>query len=184
MRIIEVAEAELAKGVREIGGKNRGPDVEKYQKAVAIKPGDPWCAAFVSWCYLTATGLPSASWCSGSAITIFHKGSRKAAPSDVVYPSNSDLPTRVRPGMVWVRAKDPEGAASAAKGVWVQGHTGIVVAVDATGFTCIEGNTNDAGSREGDGVYRKLHKWGGVDVARTVGWFAPAPAAAPTMPAV
>lgn len=182
MRLIEVAEAELAKGVREIGGKNCGPDVEKYQKCVGLRPGDPWCAAFVSWCWLEATGLESAPWCSGSAVTIFHKGTRKGASSDIVRPDAPDLAARVRPGMVWVRAKNPDGARSASRGIWVQGHCGIVVAVDATGFTCVEGNTNSAGSRDGDGVYRKLHKWGASDVPRTVGWFAPQ--AAPARPNV
>ena len=173
MRIIEVAEAELSKHVREIGGKNRGPDVETYQKCVGLRPGDPWCAAFVSWCYLTATGLESAPWCSGSAITIFHKGTRKGVSADVVYPDDAELSTRVRPGMIWVRAKSPEGAQSAARGIWVQGHCGIVVSVDSLGFTCVEGNTNSAGSRDVDGVYKKLHKWGASDVPRTVGWFMP-----------
>jgi hypothetical protein len=182
MRIIEVAETELAKGVREIGGKNRGPDVEAYQKCVGLRPGDPWCAAFVSWCYLTATGLESAPWCSGSAVTIFHKGTRKGASAEVVYPDSPELATRVRPGMIWVRAKSPEGARSASRGVWVQGHCGIVVAVDSLGFTCVEGNTNSAGARDGDGVYRKLHKWGASDIPRTVGWFMPP--AAPARPNV
>lgn len=182
MRLIEVAEAELAKGVREIGGKNRGADVETYQKCVGLRPGDPWCASFVSWCWLEATGLESAPWCSGSAVTIFHKATRKGASAEVVYPHDADLTARVRPGMVWVRAKNPDGARSASRGIWVQGHCGIVVAVDATGFTCVEGNTNSAGSRDGDGVYRKLHKWGASDIARTVGWFAPL--AAPARPNV
>lgn len=173
MRLIEVAETELAKGVREVGGKNRGADVEKYQACVGLRPGDPWCAAFVSWCWLEAHELQSAPWCSGSAVTIFHKGTRKGASAEVVYPDSPDLAARVRPGMIWVRAKNPDGARSAARGIWVQGHCGIVVAVDATGFTSIEGNTNSAGSRDGDGVYKKLHKWGASDIPRTVGWFAP-----------
>lgn len=173
MRIIEVAEAELAKGVRETGGANRGPDVEKYQRCVSLRPGDPWCAAFVSWCYLTANGLESDPLCSGSAVTLYHKASRKSARLECLTPDSQDIRSRVRPGMIWVRAKNPEGARSASRGVWVQGHCGIVVAVDDSGFTCIEGNTNSAGARDGDGVYKKLHRWGAADFARTVGWFMP-----------
>lgn len=36
-----------------------------------------------------------------------------------------------------------------------QGHTGFVTAVNGEWVDTIEGNTNSAGSREGDGVYRK-----------------------------
>jgi hypothetical protein len=47
-----------------------------------------------------------------------------------------------------------------------------VIAVDAAGFHTIEGNTNAAGSREGDGVYRKFHRWDdAAQIGRTVGWF-------------
>lgn len=174
MRLVEVAEAELAKGVREIGGRNRGPDVEKYQKCVALRPGDPWCAAFVSWCWLEASGAESVpGWCSGSAVTIWHRGERRARPASTS-PAFPDFRSKVQPGWIWVRAKSPAGAVAAARGVWVQGHCGIVVAVSAESFTTIEGNTNGGGSRDGDGVYRRVHPWGGADIARTVGWFDPA----------
>ena len=37
-------------------------------------------------------------------------------------------------------------------------HTGVVIGFDATYITTIEGNTNDDGGREGDGVYRKVRR--------------------------
>ena len=174
-KLIAVCKAEDAKHVREVGGMNRGPDVEKYQKTVGLSPGSPWCAAFVSWCILTAKGLTVAPlWCSGSAITIWHRGTRRMLPEGFTTPEKADFRAKVRPGMIWVRAKDGAGAVSARKGTWVQGHTGIVVAVDDEGFHTVEGNTNGAGSREGDGVYSKLHKWSySTDIVRTVGWFDP-----------
>lgn len=174
-RLIEVAKAEDAKGVREQGGMNRGPDVEKYQKAVGLPPGAPWCAAFVSWCVMTARGeTKPPAWASGSAVTLWHRGSRKRLPTATTTPLEVDYKAKVRPGMIWVRAKDAAGAISARKGTWLQGHTGIVVAVDEVGFHTVEGNTNGAGSREGDGVYSKLHKWDYLtDIQRTVGWFDP-----------
>lgn len=174
-KLIEVAKAEDAKHVREVGGMNRGPDVEKYQKTVGLSPGSPWCAAFVAYCVKEAKGLVVAPlWCSGSAITQWHRGTRKMRPEGFTTPEKGDFQTKVRPGMIWVRAKDGAGAISARKGTWVQGHTGIVVAVDAEGFHTVEGNTNGAGSREGDGVYSKLHKWSyATDIIRTVGWFDP-----------
>ena len=174
-KLIEVAKAEDAKHVREVGGMNRGPDVEKYQKTVGLSPGSPWCAAFVAYCVKEAKGLTRGPrrW-SGSAIPQWHKGTRRMLPEGVATPEKGDFQTKVRPGMIWVRAKDGAGAVSARKGTWVQGHTGIVVAVDAEGFHTVEGNTNGAGSREGDGVYSKLHKWSyTTDIVRTVGWFDP-----------
>ena len=172
LALITVCKAEADKKVREIG-KNAGPDVEKYQKSVGMSKGSPWCAAFVSWCYITSKGLTKApKWCSGSAVSLFQVArSQKAA---CVTPVEAGYQSKVKAGMVWSRAKDPAGAEAARKGVWCQGHTGVVVKVDGIGFHTIEGNTNAAGSREGDGVYEKLHKWADAEIiGKTVGWFDP-----------
>ena len=56
-KLIEVAKAEDAKRVREVGGMNRGPDVETYQKTVGLSPGSPWCAAFVAYGVKEAKGF-------------------------------------------------------------------------------------------------------------------------------
>jgi hypothetical protein len=111
-------------------------------------------------------------WCSGSAVSLFQMSGKKAVK---VTPLDVGYQTKVKPGYIWSRAQDPAAASAARKGVWCQGHTGIVVAVDAVGFHTIEGNTNAAGSREGDGVYRKTHKWSDAEIiGKTVGWFDPA----------
>ena len=167
---------ELALHVVEEGGPNRGIKVEAYQRAAGLKPGDPWCAAFVAWNVATAKGVAKApSWTSGSAITTWHRGSRNLAAGDKATPVEAEaLPAKVEPGWIWVRATTAKAADAARKGGWVKGHCGIVVAVDAVGFHTVEGNTNKAGSREGDGVWRKLHKWSDAAlIGRTVGWFDP-----------
>jgi hypothetical protein len=170
-RLVAVCHAEAAKKVREIG-KNAGPDVEKYQKSVGLSKGSPWCAAFVSWCYMESKGLTKApKWCSGSAVSLFQMSGKNAVK---VTPVDAGFQSKVKAGMIWSRAKDAAGAAAARKGVWCQGHTGVVVKVDGIGFHTIEGNTNAAGSREGDGVYEKLHKWADAEIiGKTVGWFDP-----------
>jgi hypothetical protein len=176
---------ELALHVVEEGGPNRGVKVEAYQRAAGLKPGDPWCAAFVAWNVATAKGVAKApAWTSGSAITTWHRGSRGLAAGDKTTPLEAEARLKVEPGWVWVRATTAKSADAARKGGWVKGHCGIVVAVDAVGFHTVEGNTNKAGSREGDGVWRKLHKWNDAALmGRTVGWFDPdateAAAAAP-----
>ena len=172
-KLLAVAHAEANAHVRETGGANRGARVEMYQRAAALGPGDPWCAAFVAWCMMEATGATKApAWCSGSAITTWHKGSRAAGPAHRRTPVDPNFALRVVPGWIWVRAKDAESAAAARNGTWCIGHCGIVIAVDAAGFHTVEGNTNEAGSRDGDGVYRKFHRWDdAAQMGRTVGWF-------------
>ena len=172
LALIATATAEANKGVREVG-KNAGPDVEKYLHCVGMTKGSPWCAAFVSWCVMTSRGLAKPpKWCSGSAVSLFQMSGKNAVK---VTPVDAGFQSKVKPGYIWSRAQDATAAAAARKGSWCQGHTGIVVAVDATGFHTIEGNTNAAGSREGDGVYRKLHKWSDAElIGKTVGWFDPA----------
>ena len=172
LALIATATAEANKGVREVG-KNAGPDVEKYLHCLGMTKGSPWCAAFVSWCVMTSRGLAKPpKWCSGSAVSLFQMSGKNAVK---VTPVDADFKSKVKPGYIWSRAQDPAAAAAARKGSWCQGHTGIVVAVDAIGWHTIEGNTNAAGSREGDGVYRKTHKWDDAAiVGKTVGWFDPA----------
>lgn len=34
--------------VREVGGNNRGPEINRWLRAVGAFPGDPWCGAFVA----------------------------------------------------------------------------------------------------------------------------------------
>ena len=171
-RLVSVCRAEVAKKVREVG-KNAGPDVEKYQKSVGLSKGSPWCAAFVSWCYIESKGLTKApKWCSGSAVSLFQMA--RAQKAACVTPVDAGFQSKVKAGMIWSRAQDPAAAAGARKGAWCQGHTGIVVRVDSIGFHTIEGNTNAAGSREGDGVYEKTHKWADAEIiGKTVGWFDP-----------
>jgi hypothetical protein len=53
-RALRVALAELDAGAGEIGGNNRGRWVRKYLAPAGLGEGNPWCAAFVSWCVLAA----------------------------------------------------------------------------------------------------------------------------------
>ena len=72
--LIATAEHEADLQVREVGGMNRGAKVEEYQRAAALGPGDPWCAAFVAWCVMKSRQATTApTWTSGSAITTWQK---------------------------------------------------------------------------------------------------------------
>jgi hypothetical protein len=124
--------------VRESTGKNDGKEVEKYLKSVGLGKGYAWCAAYCSYnLQLFRVPAPKSAWSPDFAQqkdiiwrpVSLHKG--KPAPQSgdcfTLYYSNIK---RV-------------------------GHVGFIVGETAGYFITIEGNTNNAGSREGDGVYKK-----------------------------
>ena len=53
---LQFAIDELKAGAGEKGGNNRGPWVKKYLEPVGLGEGQPWCAGFLSWCFLQAAG--------------------------------------------------------------------------------------------------------------------------------
>ena len=123
-------------GVKEQGGANRGEQVEQYLAAVNFGPGYAWCAAFVSWCYQQADiNHPRSAWVPSYAIK-----------QNIIYKRGEFIKQLPQPGdvfMIWFnRLKRPA-------------HIGFVEKWQAKWVTTVEGNTNDDGSREGDGVYRK-----------------------------
>ena len=136
-RVLELAAKEV--GTREEGGRNCGPRVAQYLAAVGLPPGHPWCAAF---CYFildkAARELKLNTACprTGKVVRMWKRGSLWVAS----HPS---------PGSVFIHLTDPEDPETT-------GHCGIVESVGGTHLVTIEGNTNQAGSREGDGVYRKM----------------------------
>ena len=123
-------------GVREKTGRNDGVDVEKYLSVCGLNRGQPWCAAYVSWCHLQAKiSAPKA----GYSPDLFR--------SHVVYHRNwkKDFPN-VEKGMVFGLFFPNLGRVA---------HVGFIDNEDSKAFYTVEGNTNQAGSREGDGVYCK-----------------------------
>lgn len=121
-------------GVRETG-HNRGPQVEQYLRAAGLGPGHPWCAAFVTWA-LVRSGVRRDALPDRAAAV--REWARWAEAQDRV----SDTPARGRL-FYWLRA---DGL----------GHIGFVRQVMPTGIGTIEGNTDEGGGREGDGVYRRV----------------------------
>ena len=136
-------------GTVERGGNNRGPRVERFLRSVGLGPGNPWCAAYVSY-VLDAAGVrapldgqrrPIRSGLASRFITV-----RSIRASEALRGVK-----RVPPGavVVWRRGNGPFG------------HAGFAVAWDgATGET-VEGNTSSgrAGSqRDGDGVWRRQRR--------------------------
>jgi hypothetical protein len=126
-------------GVRECG-RNRGERVEEYQLAAGAHPGDPWCAAFVSWCFALASqelGIPCPVHLTARALDLWRKSPALLRTS---------WPTA---GSIFVQ---DHGAGL--------GHCGLVESVTDRDlvFVSIEGNTGPGGGREGDGVYRRTRR--------------------------
>lgn len=142
--IVAFARAEV--GVTEQGGNNRGARIDWYEEATWLDPSKDWawCASFVCravWEGLKATGIQPL-W------------DRPRTPAAYGF-------------------RDRWGPANAARGISVLTRPGAILAGDILVYTfshcgiavrdtkpgrpvdTVEGNTNAAGSREGDGVYVK-----------------------------
>ena len=133
--------ARITLGVQEEGGKNRGHQIDGWNRDVGVPLGSPWCAAWVYGMHreaATILGVPNPCPKTAGALKLWH-----LAPEACRRP----IPA---PGDVFVLdTGDPGG----------YGHVGIVELVTPDGGTVvsIEGNTNAAGSREGDRVAK--HTW-------------------------
>jgi CHAP domain-containing protein len=130
---VEIAVSQL--GVHEEGGNNRGPKVDEFLASVGLDPGFAWCASFVYWCFRQAAqqlGLVNPCPRTAGAVrlwTLTEPICRDQFPA---------------PGAIYVL--DHGGG---------KGHAGIVESIDADGMISeISGNTNAAGSREGNAVAR------------------------------
>jgi hypothetical protein len=127
--------------VKEAAGRNNwGRFVEAILKCVGLLGGQPWCAALV---YYVGRGMLGLRWPlrkTGSCDLLLEQ----ARALGILH----DTPQR---GDVFLRMKSKHDAV----------HTGFVDEVDAGGWTheargrgfrVLHGNTNGAGSRDGDGV--------------------------------
>ncbi len=123
-------------GVREQGGNNRGPEVKAYLKSVGLGENYPWCAAFVSWCFLQVEiKAPISAWVPSFALS-----------DKMIYKQGKVLKRLPKYGdvlLIWFKnLKRPA-------------HIGFIDEWGEKWIISVEGNTNENGSREGDGVYRK-----------------------------
>lgn len=151
-KVIEVAKAEIGylekKSNSQLDSKMANAGYNNYTKYWRdVKPewnGSYWCACFVTWVFQTALGKERAKellkhypyvYCPTLA-GLFTKYTKPQVGDIVIFWKN---------------------------GAW--GHTGIVIAVNGTQFTTIEGNTSGASSvvDNGGGVCQKVYKIGSVN---------------------
>jgi hypothetical protein len=147
-KALEVAISQI--GVREKPlGSNRGPEVDAYLKASGVNPAAghfAWCAAFIYWCYeQAAQSLGRANPVIQTAGVLAHwsKAGQKGI-NRITHNAAVNDPSLIKPGHIFIIQ---HGSTT--------GHTGMVERVSGGKLVTIEGNTNDGGSREGIGVFRR-----------------------------
>ena len=115
---------------------------------------------------------PKWPWCAGFACFIFRQAARNLGVSGPIRSSfscdslaaSAKEKGRFLPESQGVRGLVGPGALFLARRTstdWI--HTGIVVSADVGTFETIEGNTNDAGDREGYEVCRRIRGYAGKD---------------------
>jgi len=140
-KIIALAREEV--GVREIGETNCGKRVNEYKGATYLDNTQswPWCAAFICWLFREAM--------KGGNYT-FKRPTTASAWALENWAEDQDLSIRI---------KKPHNGDIVAGDIiiFTFSHIGLAIsAPDKNGMVqTIEGNTDDAGSREGGGVYLK-----------------------------
>lgn len=142
-------------GVKEATGNNDGPAVEAFLRAVGLGRGFYWCMAFVYWAFSNAfydlfknnntiilpllkTGgcMMQYNFCKINA------GKPGYETMIVLNPKEHDP----KPGDIFI--------IDLGKGA---GHTGVITNINLDGsLATVEGNTNDNGSANGDGVYERV----------------------------
>jgi peptidoglycan hydrolase-like protein with peptidoglycan-binding domain len=150
--MLDVARSQV--GVREQGGANRGPPVEKYLAAVGLPPGHAWCVAFLIWCAKEACQRLGAV-CPLPPVASVHVLWNRTPETMRIPPSapqEEDL-RLVKPGALYLIDHGQD-----------MGHAGLVLSATSNGLLGIEGNTNIAGSREGDGVYEKSRRFAAINL--------------------
>jgi hypothetical protein len=129
--VLNMARGEL--GVKEATGRNDGERVEQYLAYVGMKKGQPWCSAYLSWCFGQAGyTAPRTAWSPG------------------LFPQNR-LTADLAPAVVYgIWFPDLQRIA----------HCGMIESVRSDWITGLEGNTVSTGtSRNGNGVFRRIrHK--------------------------
>jgi len=143
--------AETQVGVRERPlGSNRGPEVDRYLRAVGLDPVNhsfAWCVAFTHFCYQTAAqalGIENPHIKTAGVLDHWNRAGRKAGVTRITKNAAVDDPALVKPGCLFVI--DLGGQL---------GHSGMVIDTANGRMTTIEGNTNDNGSRNGIGVFQR-----------------------------
>jgi hypothetical protein len=151
---IEIAMREV--GVREVPpGSNSGPRVNEYLQSVGLGRGFQWSAAFIYWSFQKASEklqIANPMPKGGASLSIL---SNIKSPKSFLYASAAQDGTSVKPSIGDV------SVVSFGDGAY---QLGIVSSVkNENEVEVIEGNTNDAGSDNGIGVFLRVRRISDID---------------------
>jgi hypothetical protein len=150
-KVLTVAGGEV--GTMEVPpGSNRGPKVDIYVSTTGLNPAGAyaWCACFVYWCFDTAaTAMGVTDPCVKTAGVLDHwnDASNNTAGRRILPAEAQAQPSLIVPGTLFLLRTSG-----------TTGHMGFIEEVRGNQLTTIEGNTNDGGSRNGIGVYRRTSR--------------------------
>ncbi|MBL8008135.1 MAG: CHAP domain-containing protein [Ignavibacteria bacterium] len=127
-------------------GSNGGPEVDEYLASVGLGSGFFWCMAFVYWCFNKSSkqlGINNPAVKTAGVIDHWNRTKGKR----ITFADAVNNPSKIKPGQIFIMSY---GGGT--------GHTGIVESVSGGFINTIEGNTNEAGSRNGIGVFKRQRK--------------------------
>jgi hypothetical protein len=151
-QLVEIARPYI--GAREAWGNRMGNDrrmreifESDWLAERGVTDGYPWCCSFVSMCVQKLIRRdPVFSHVTAPRTASVSSFRTRWAPRQncLIFPPHDPLHRPYRGDVV----------------VYTFSHIGIVAAVNSDGVTAIEGNTNEAGSREGTSVMSKPRRFG------------------------
>ena len=149
-KLVEIALSQV--GVKESGGNNRGAKIREYQASTNLKPAAwPWCAAFCCWILEQwLKDKEAVNWLNLNTAPAKWRPRTAAAFGFVKWAKDRPSTATVLPETAKPQVGDLV--------VFDFSHIGIITKVDGKSFQCVEGNTNQRGTRDsdsGDGVWLK-----------------------------
>ena len=154
-KLADIAIAQV--GIKEEGGNNKGASIVLYQQATWLKPDAwPWCAAFVCWCVKEWLKLPEVK----TSLNFTDENIKTWRPRTA---GAWDFLKWAKDNRLTILTENDLAKAGDIV-VFDFSHIGIVVQdqlKEETTIHTVEGNTNNAGTRDsssGDGVFRKERK--------------------------
>lgn len=147
-KVIDVAISQIGHMEKPLGS-NRGPEVDEYIRCAGLDPQNgsyAWCMCFIYWCFAEAANQANkVNPCLKTTVVQDHWNKAKRSNINVLPAATAvqDI-SLVKPGQLFCLGFKGN-----------TGHIGLVEKVEGGILTTIEGNTNDGGSREGIGVFRR-----------------------------
>lgn len=125
-KVLNIARSQLY--VREATKNNFGKEIKEYLAYTNLKEGNPYCAAFISWVFYKAGFKePKTAW------------------SPALFPQYRRIKTPQPADVLGIYSIEKQRIA----------HCGLVEKLKDDWIVSLEGNTNDNGSSDGNGNYRK-----------------------------